>query len=685
MNTKINAAILSVLKTFGDKYFIEGEVNKSKVIKDLDNYEPELLEKFLKNETIKSNFTIEIDGNVVVLVNKLIEMFELDEYWEKSFTKYSKKIGLTAGGKFIDENEDVVLDFPYKDTILKASMSKEDTDEDDLRPDEPFLNEVIAKEEIDVLLDKKILVNAKKYDENGVREIDRFDENDNLIIKGNNLLALHTIKERYAGKVKLIYIDPPYNTGNDSFKYNDRFNRASWLTFMKNRLDVAKELLSNDGAIYIQTDDKEMAYLKVLMDKVFGEDLYLNTITIKSKASSGASGGGEDKRLKKNTEFLLLYTKKDAVINAQNYAEPLIDYIKERKESGRTFAYTNIMLELGELTKVGETVDGRGEPIELFKAENYQSVTVRQFAKDHKMSEYEVYEKYYDKIYTTENAQTSIRDRVRNALPENDDLIIARYVPVSGRNKGKKIDVGFIGRTKRLISYLRETCYEKDGVVYKTEKAGTLWDDISWSGVKFEGGDIDDFGAGKKPEKLLERIIAQSTNQGDIVLDFFMGSGTTQAVAHKMKRRYIGIEQMNYIHTISVPRLQKVIEGDQSGVSKEVGWQGGGSFVYVELMEKNQGFLKAIRDAKTPADLRKVFDFMLEEADIDFRVDLEKVKDTLHELSFKDQKKLLFKIIDKNQLYYNYSDIDDKDVRKLLTYNDYKFNKSFYGDESGEN
>src|SRR5690554_3370383 len=230
MRTKINEALESVLKQFDEKYFIDGVVNKSKVIQDLDTYDEELLTAFLSNEVLKDNFTIDIAGNTVLQTNKLIDLLEADEYWQDSYTKYSKKIGLTAGGKFIDESTDVVLDFPYKDTILKASMSKEDTDQDDLRPDEPFLNEVIAKEEIDVLLDKKILVNAKKYDEYGVHEIDRFDENDNLIIKGNNLLALHTIKERYAGKVKLIYIDPPYNTGNDSFKYNDKFNRSTWLT-----------------------------------------------------------------------------------------------------------------------------------------------------------------------------------------------------------------------------------------------------------------------------------------------------------------------------------------------------------------------------------------------------------------------------------------------------------------------
>ena len=235
MKTKINEAITDVLKQFGDKYVIDDLLHKNKVIQDLDNYDEKLLEAFISNDTLKSNFTIDIAGNIVLQTNKLLALFEADEYWQDSYTKYSKKIGLTAGGKFIDESTDVVLDFPYKDTVLKASMSKEDTDKDDLRPVEPFLNEVIAKEEIDVLLDKKILVNAKKYDENGEHEVDSFNEDDNLIIEGNNLLALHTLKEKYAGQVKLIYIDPPYNTDGDAFLYNDQFNHSTWLTFMKNR------------------------------------------------------------------------------------------------------------------------------------------------------------------------------------------------------------------------------------------------------------------------------------------------------------------------------------------------------------------------------------------------------------------------------------------------------------------
>lgn len=231
----------------------------------------------------------------------------------------------------------------------------------------------------------------------------------------------------------------------------------------------------------------------------------------------------------------------------------------------------------------------------------------------------------------------------------------------------------------RLKKFLSEV---KDGItamtIWKHSEVGNNQD------AKKEVNAIENIApfSTPKPEKLLNRIIHLASNEGDIVLDFFMGSATTQAVAHKMNRRYIGIEQMDYINTVSIPRLQKVIEGEQGGISKDVNWQGGGSFVYVELMEKNRGFIRAIRDAKNHNELQKVFNFMLEEAEIDFRVDLEKVKDTLHELSLDDQKRCLIKIIDKNQLYYNYSEIDDEHVRDLISDSDYAFNKSFY--EEGE-
>ncbi len=223
------------------------------------------------------------------------------------------------------------------------------------------------------------------------------------------------------------------------------------------------------------------------------------------------------------------------------------------------------------------------------------------------------------------------------------------------------------------------TSYVEEGIAYKTEKAGTLWEDISWSSIKNEGG--VELSNGKKPEKLLQRIIASGSEEKDIILDFFMGSASTQATAMKMNRRFIGIEQMDYINEVSVSRLQKVIAGEQGGISKDVNWQGGGSFVYTELMPKNMGYLQDIIHAKTLDDLKVVYNRMLEgtdtmePADISFRADLSKI-DWLQ--GFDENKRLLVKLLDKNGLYYNYSEIDDKNVRDLISDEDYTFNKTFY-------
>jgi adenine-specific DNA-methyltransferase len=218
---------------------------------------------------------------------------------------YENKIGLTSNGKFLSDNTDVVLDFPYKDTVLKASMSKEDRKREDLLPNEPFYNEKMAREEIDTLLDKKVLINVTKYDKQGSHEESVFTKNDNLILRGNNLFALHTIENHYKGKVKLIYIDPPYNLKSDSFKYNDKFTRSTWLTFMKNRLQIAATLLSEKGSIWISISDEEMHYLKVLMDEVFGEDSFVATLPRKTR------DGKSDVpfNLSQDFDWLLVYTK----------------------------------------------------------------------------------------------------------------------------------------------------------------------------------------------------------------------------------------------------------------------------------------------------------------------------------------------------------------------------------------
>lgn len=624
METKINQAIKSVLLMFGEKYFIDEIINKQKVIQDLDNYDKELMAKMLSNDIVKNNFTMTINEAIIFNVNKLIELFETNNYWQDSYTKYSKKIGLTANGRFIDESTEVVLDFPYKDTVLKAGMTKEDLSKNDLRPDEPFLNEVIAKEEIDVLLDKKLLVHAKKYDSEGEHDISEITEENNLILKGNNLLALHSLKERYAGKVKLIYIDPPYNTGNDSFQYNDRFNHSAWLTFMKNRLDISKELLSEDGSIWINIDDDESHYLKVLCDSIFGRENFIDEI-VWQRAYAPIN---LKKTLSKSHDNILVYAK--------NF-DSNFELNRLPRDEAATDRYRN------------PDKDPRGP----WQSDNLSVGPAV------KRNIYEI---------TTPNG--------RKVLPPDGRSWVLSQERFEEFKEDNRIwfgeDGGNVPRVKRFLSEV------KTGVV-----AQTLWtykevghnQDAKREVKELFGKDV--FGT-PKPEKLIERIIQIGSNKGDIVLDFFMGSATTQAVAHKMNRQYIGIEQMDYINTVSVPRLQKVIDGEQGGISKDVDWQGGGSFIYAELMEKNTGFLKEVMAAENMHELKAIFERMSQSPDIDFRVDLEEVKATLWEHSLEEQKKTLIKILDKNQLYFNYSEIDDEYVRELVSDSDYAFNQSFY-------
>lgn len=658
MDTKINREIEVVLKEFGDKYFIDGIIHKSKVIQDLDNYDTDLIEMFISSEILKRHFTLDIKGNTVIKVNKLIELFELDEHWKDSYTKYSKKIGLTVGGKFIDENEDVVLDFPYKDTILKASMSKEDRDKNDLRPDEPFLNEVIAKEEIDVMRDKKIFVNVKKYDENGVHKIKEFDKSDNLVIKGNNLLALYSIKDIFGGKVNLIYLDPPYNTGNDGFDYNDNFNHASWLTFMKNRLLIAFEMLKIDGVLVIQTDNNENHYLKVLCDELFGREKFVTQIAVEMSATQGMKVASAQRgNIVKNAEYLLLYSKSgNKNIMKQILYDPRHEYDTH---------YSKYLTNNNEVRNVKDVFEEKHPEIEfLGLSEMYKvSKEFKRFVDDNQEKIF-----CYDKV-------TGFKE---------EDFVPGKVTKVERNGRTYYLERRSSG-VRQLLFLDKSYGYANDFYnSYGFRKIRGDW----WEGYYLDMGNVSKEGQvrlsnGKKPERLIHDLIIGLTNENDLILDFFMGSGTTPAVALKTNRRFIGIEQLEYIEDLVITRLKNVINGDKSGISKYVEWTGGGNFVYAELMEKNKGFIDSLSKVTTQQELDELFTFMLEEAEIDFKVDLVKVKDTIHELTLDDQKRTLFKIIDKNQLYYNYSEIDDENVRDLITDSDYSFNKSFYkkGDE----
>ncbi|MCX4377628.1 MAG: site-specific DNA-methyltransferase [Lachnospiraceae bacterium] len=405
---------------------------------------------------------------------------------------------------------------------------------------------------------------------------------ENMLIHGDNLLALKALEQEYAGKVKCIYIDPPYNTGEAFDEYDDNLEHSIWLHLMYNRLKLLKNLLAENGVIFVQLNDDEINYCKVMMDEIFGRNNFINLISIKTKNSSGASGGGEDKRLKKNTEFILcygnhLFKKFYPVYTTMELSQ----YLEEMRTNEISFKYTMIFTNLGKRIYYKTIKDGSGNDILIYVHSGYNTKSVRQLAKEEGISEIEVFCKYYEYICTTENAQTSIRTRVREATDEEDNLYSIDYYPISGRNKGQLTTIYFVGKNKRLVSWFKNVCVKERGYIFKKEKVGSLWSDLNWNNVNREGEVV--FTGGKKPEVLIKRILELATEQGDLVLDSFLGSGTTAAVAHKMGRRWIGIELGNHCYSHCKPRLDKVIEGEQGGISKKVEWQGGGGYKFYEL------------------------------------------------------------------------------------------------------
>ena len=615
--TAIQQALREVVESFDEQYVAEGLLKKDAIIVDLDNYKPELVEKILTNAILNETFTEDIAGATILKINDIIQMLEVDEYWSNSYTRYTNKIGLAANNRYLDETTDVVLNFPYKDGILKAGMTKDDVSREDA--EESFLNEIVAREEIDVLLDEKILKNAKKYDKNGSSPVSEIKDTDNLIIKGNNLLALHSLKKRFAGKIKSIIIDPPYyfkkTKTSDAFNYNSNFKLSTWLVFMKNRLDVAKELLSDEGLCIIIVGEEGYAQLKLLADNIFEGDKYIGTISWR-KSDNQANIG----EFAKVTDYILIYKKSIGKLNKL----PLTD--KARKE----YRYS----------------DENG----YFR---------RQILLDKTRGKYN-----YELTTPTGKKLYGPWMKAKEEIERLDNL-------------GK-------------IYWTRGGQEQPYGKLYLQDSEGQIpndfWDNSFGTNQRgaeeirelFSGDRLFDF---PKPERLIYNLMKISSEEGDIVLDFFMGSGTTQAVAHKMNRQYIGIEQMDYIETVSIERLKKVIDGEQGGISQDVAWSGGGSFIYAELMDKNATFIDAVLNSKHSDELKAIFDDMKATLDFDFRVDLQEVDQSIWDEDFEMQKKILVKIIDKNQLYHNYSEIDDETIKSQLSQSDYYFNKSFYGEK----
>jgi len=660
---------LELLLSKNENYVVEGKVNKNKVAELAHKYDAELVDLLADNKAMRRLFFIETKKDVLVFnKEKFIQFVSNKEFLPDSYTSYKNKIGLGTGTALLSENKEVVLNWAYKDTILEGAQDKEDA-----KRDEVFHNEVLAPDQIDRLLDEKVLTGWKLYDKNGEHDVKELNGDENLIIRGNNLLALHSLKKQYAGRVKLIYIDPPYNTGSDSFGYNDSFNHSTWLTFMRNRLEVAKGFLRSDGAIYISLDDSEAHYCKVLADEIFGRDNFLANICYQR---SGAAGLGQGGKFVVNTaEAILVYAKDKTAFQAYDLEGGVPLELKHMKR------YNGVLKDAGSRELVDEfAAKSNGETIRIYKHKGYTIDTISLAGFDKRKEEInQEYVDNFDKIFRLNIPQ--IENQFQHDLIKrmsDGELYSVDYVASRGRHKDAQVTNYYF--KEQLLAWLKSSAKLDGDAIQKTNKLTDFWahGDIPKADLANEGKVT--LSRGKKPEQLLRRIIDMSTLPGDIVMDYHLGSGTTAAVAHKMGRKYIGIEQLDYGKNDVTQRLKNVISGDQSGVSKYAGWQGGGSFVYAHLMDLGNKFITKVKNANTDKELTELLEQAKKSSFLSYKVDPEKInpgdKD-FASLSIAHKKQLLLEIVDHNHLYVNYTEIDDADYG--VSTEDKKLNKQFYG------
>lgn len=637
-----------------DRIFADGKLLKNKLTELALKLDQSLLELLLSNDKAKKHFFIEKTAKkekvLVFDKDKLIAFVNNKEFLPDSFTSFKNKIGLISNGDYLKEKGDVVLAWAYKDCVLEGGQDKEDQ-----KRDEILYNETLSPNEIDRLFEPKVFTSFKKYDSKGEHKVAELNAYGNLIIKGNNLLAMHSLKQKFREQVKLIYIDPPFNRDADAF-YNDRFKHSTWLTFMRNRFEVAKDFLKSDGFICVHLDDIEMAYCKILMDELFGKINYRNTIALKTNDPSGFKATGDS--IFSTANYVLIYSKGETKTKIEKI------YIETSYDS----MYSNVLLNVNKpyaqwkWTNIKDVVakeNGFDSAKEAKKAlGNEFDVLIEDFAL-----------KNADKVFRTAAIGGGARKKRINTIEK------------SKKHKGKvfvhpndDIPEFYILNGEGIVFY-KTKVFELNGVRLTGSVITDVWTDISWTGIANEGMVI--LKNGKKPEKLMQRIIDMLTKEGDYVMDYHAGSGTTLAVAHKLKRKYIGIEQLNYKGNDSFVRMKNVVKGDSTGISKDVGWKGGGSFLYAEIMEWNEQYMTDIKEADTSLKLLNIYNKMKKEAFFRYDVDLSKFEEKeFKKLLLKEQKQVLCECLDKNHLYVNLSEIDDATYK--VSTDDKKLNKEFY-------
>ena len=621
--------LLEQLKTTlqnDERLVVDGNLVKNKIVELALAMDEGLLALLLGNETIKKQFFKDINGVLVFDKVALQSFVSNKQFLPDSYTAFKNKIGLTANGEYLTESREVVLAWPYKDCTLAGGQTKEEQ-----KRKEIFWNETLAADEIDRLLDPKVLTHFKKYDKDGAHKAARISLDDNLIIKGNNLLALHSLKKQYAGKVKLIYIDPPYNTGGngDTFEYNNTFKHSTWLTFMKNRLAVAKNLLTNDGVIIVAIDENEQFRLGVLLQEMFSNhETHCITIVHNPRGIQGINFSYTHEYA-----FFVIPKGKKSIGN-RKIEKNEINWSSFRNWGGESLredaknCFYPIIVKNNQVIRFGDVVDDGIHPNQIEKIDG------------------ETY------IYPID--KEGIERKWRYARQSVDKVIhLLRW------NKNE-IQIGKDFGQYRTVWIDRRY----DSNEYGTKLIKSLVPNCKFSFPKSLYNVYD----------CIHTVVGNDKNA--IILDYHAGSGTTaHAVLELNKedggnRKYILCEQMDYIQDVTVKRVKAVLKKENIH----------SSFTYCELAQHNANIIDKIEQAKTTQALIKIW-HKIENADfISYKIKPEVINKNIHEfaaLSVAEQKQFLIAVLDKNQLYVNYSEIDDVDYQ--ISDEDKALNRQFYG------
>jgi adenine-specific DNA-methyltransferase len=613
-----------------------GELLKNQVTELTLKMDRDLLKLLLSSERLKAHFFADVDGIIVFDKEKFLRFVNNKAFLPDSYTTFKNKIGLTTlDGHFLSDSPEVVLSWPYKDCVLEGGQTKEDA-----KRDEVFWNEILAPDQVDRLLAPKVLTNFRQYDADGEHPVTGFTGTDNFIIKGNNLLALHSLKKCLQGKIDVIYIDPPYNpkSRSNTFCYNNTFNHSTWLTFMKNRLEAAKQLLAPDGALIVAIDDNEQAYLGVMLRELFRKhEIHCITIVHNPRGVQGTNFSYTHEYA-----FFALPAGKKSVGNRSIAADDVV-WSNLRNWGGESLredarnCFYPVIVRAGEIFAFGDVLPDDQHP---------EKQTVVHGTECHGTESY---------VYPIDSDGIERKWRYARQSVEG----VKHLLRAKKTEAGYEIEIGKDFGTYRTVWV--DTRY--DANQYGTQIVRSLVPSCAFDFPKSLYNVYD----------CLHAVVAGKKDA--VVLDFFAGSGTTAHALLELNkkdagnRRFILCEQMDYVETVTVERVRRVIEK-----------HGAGSFVFLKLMEHNEIYAHKILRARRSQELLRTCQEMQTTAHLSYRLDLRQFDPNAQafaDLNLEDQKRFLMEVLDKNALYVNLSEMDDETY--AVSEEDKRLNRLFYG------